>query len=250
MAAALIRKLQNFVPLTPRELALLERLGRSDERFEADREIVGEGQVPRSVFMVVEGMACRYRIMPDGRRQIMTFLIPGDMCDLHVFLLRSMDHSIGSLTPVRIAAVERDDLLNIAALHPRISLALWWSTLQEEAMLRERIVSLGRRRAIGRVAYLLCELVWRYKAIGQSNGDTIALPLTQHELADALGLTPIHINRVLQELRREKLVTLEHRKLVLLNMKALSDIAEFNHDYLHLGPAPQAVTNYFEQLES
>ena len=178
----------------------------------------------------------------------MTFLLPGDLCDLHAFLFKAMDHSIGSLTPVRLAAVEREEILQMMVRRPRISLGMWWSTMQEEAMLRERIVALGRRRAIARVAYLLCELVWRFNAIGQSNGNTIALPLTQNEIADALGLTPIHVNRVLQKLRHSKLITLEQHRLVLLDVAALSEVAEFNADYLHLGPAPPSVVRYLETI--
>lgn len=233
------------MPLSERDLRLLERLGRSDERFEADRDIVAEDQVPRSVFVMTEGLACRYRLLPDGRRQIITFLLPGDLCDLHVFLLKAMDHSIGTLVPTRIASIARDDILDIMARHPRLSAALWWSTLQEGAMLRERIVALGRRDAAGRVAYLLCELMWRQQAIGMGQHDTIALPLTQVELADALGLTPVHVNRV----RRDKLLTLGQRTLVLLDIPRLAAMAEFSGAYLHLGEAPEAVRSYFERLE-
>jgi len=248
-ANPLTRKLAHFVPLAEEDLRVLGRLMQPDERFEANQDIIAEGQVPRSVFVLKEGMACRYRILPDGRRQIMTFLLPGDLCDLHVFLFKAMDHSIGTLTPVRIAAIAQTDVLDMAVGHPRISAGLWWSTLQEEAMLRERIVSLGRRDGRGRVAYLLCELVWRQQAIGQGSRDTITLPLTQSELADALGLTAVHINRVLQELRQQNLLTLEQRRLVLPDIDALALIAEFNADYLHLGGASEEIRRYFEQLE-
>src|SRR3954452_9673804 len=248
-ANPLTRQLAHFVPLAEEDLRLLDRLLQPDERFEADQDIIAEGQVPRSVFVLKEGMACRYRIFPDGRRQIMTFLLPGDLCDLQVFLFKAMDHSIGTLTPVRIAAIVEADVLDMAVPDPRISAGLWWSTMQEEAMLRERIVSLGRRDGRRRVAYLLCELVWRQQAVGQGSRNTISLPLTQSELADALGLTAVHINRVLQELRQQNLLTLEQRRLVLLDIDALALIAEFNADYLHLGGASEEIRRYFDQLE-
>src|ERR1700754_3939297 len=108
-----------------------------------------------------------------------------------------MDHSIATITPVRIASIARIDLLEVFAERPRISAALWWSSLQEEAILRERIVSLGRRDARGRIAYLLCELLWRHAAVGLTNGGKFSLPLTQTELGDTLGLTPVHVNRIL-----------------------------------------------------
>ena len=154
------------------------------------RSSPGEGDAPRSAFVVTNGMAFRYRLLPDGRQQILTFLIPGDFFDLHVFLRKTLDHSIGTIGPTRIAPVGRDVVIDIVAHHPRIGAALWWSVMQEEAMLRERIVALGRRSAPSCVAYLLCELVLRQQVIGLPEDHTIRLPLTQTDLADALGLTP------------------------------------------------------------
>ncbi len=205
--------------------------------------------MPRSVFLLQEGMAVRYRNLPDGRRQIMTFLIPGDLCDPHMFLLRAMDHSIGTLTPVRVSPISREGLMKTFATRPRVSAALWWNSLQEEAMLRERIVSLGRRDARGRIAYLLCELLWRFDAIGLADGETFRLPLTQTELGDALGLTPVHVNRVLREFRENRMIALEHRLLRVLDVAALEQLAGFDKAYLHLDGASSEVLRYFEQLE-
>ena len=117
-------------------------------------------------------------------------------------------------------------------------------------MLRERIVSLGRRDARGRIAYLLCELLWRHAAVGLNNGDTIRLPLTQVELADTLGLTPVHVNRILKEFRQQGLIAVEHKRLSLLDMSGLQKMADFNQDYLNLGGASKEVTQYFDNLES
>jgi hypothetical protein len=139
--------------------------------------------------------------------------------------------------------------LDLFAKHPRISAALWWSSLQEEAMLRERIVSLGRRDARGRVAYLLCELLWRHAAIGLTNGDVFVLPLTQTELADTLGLTPVHINRILKEFRKRCFIAIEHKLLNVLDVVGLQDIAGFNKDYLHLTGVAEEVSHYFDGLE-
>jgi CRP-like cAMP-binding protein len=247
--SALARKLAHFAPLTDGDFRALDQLPQSEEHIQAHQDIVAEGQVPRSVLVLKTGMAYRYRVLRDGRRQIMTFLLPGDLCDLDLFLLKQMDHSIGAVLPVRLSAISRDDVLDMAVQHPRISAGLWWSTMQEEAMLRERIVALGRRDAVGRVAYLLCELLWRQQAIGHGQGDTIPLPLTQMELADALGLTPVHINRVLQDLRRRKLLTLKHRMLVVLDTDKLAKIAAFNRRYLDLGGASEDSARFFEQRE-
>ena len=246
----LVRKLSHFAPLSESDRQVLGGLAACEERCAAGVDIVAEGSVPRSVFLLKEGMAIRYRALPDGGRQIMTFLIPGDLCDMHVFLLKAMDHSIGTITPVRIARISRESMMDLFSHRPRISAALWWSSLQEEAMLRERIVSLGRRDARGRVAYLLCELLWRHTAVGLADGETFHLPLTQTELADTLGLTPVHVNRVLKEFRAAGLITMERKVLSLLDVEGLQSRAGFNKDYLHLGGASSEMVRYFDHLES
>lgn len=245
----LATKLSHFAPLMDQDMHVLGELAPGEERFRAHVDIVAEGDVPRSAFLMAEGMACRYRVLADGRRQILGFIMPGDICDLHGFLLEAMDHSIGTIVPSRIAAIPRDRVIAVMAHHPRIAAALWWSALQDEAMQRERIVALGRRDARGRVAYLLCELFWRQTANGTSEDHAVGLPLTQLEIADALGLTPVHVNRVLQEFRRRGLITLEHRRLALLDIKRLQGIAELNPGYLHLGGAPKEATLYLDRLE-
>ncbi|MGI4793193.1 MAG: Crp/Fnr family transcriptional regulator [Janthinobacterium lividum] len=248
-ASSLARKLALFVPLSDADSVALDGLLVSEERFAADTDIIAEGDTPRSVFLLQAGMAVRYRDLPDGRRQIMTFLIPGDLCNPHMFLLKTMDHSIGTLTDVRIAALSHDGLMDVFAERPRVSAALWWSALQEEAMLRERIVSLGRRDARGRVAYLLCELLWRYGAMGLAKGEMYSFPLTQTELGDALGLTPVHVNRVLKDLREEHLIAMERRMLKVLDVEGLQTVAAFDKEYLHLDRAPAEVACYFKRLE-
>ncbi|MBE7211093.1 MAG: Crp/Fnr family transcriptional regulator [Gluconacetobacter diazotrophicus] len=245
----LIRKLLHFAPLSGPDRRLLDTFAAAEERFPADVDIVAEGSIPRSVFLLKEGMAMRYRDLPDGGRQIMTFLIPGDLCDMHVFLLKEMDHSIGTITPVRVAPISRDDVMGLFGARPRISAALWWSSLQEEAMLRERIVALGRRDARGRIAYLLCELLWRYRAVGRSDDGVFQLPLTQTELADTLGLTPVHVNRILRSFRERKLISMSRGALHLLDAAALQELAGFNEHYLHLEGASRETVRYFDDLE-
>jgi CRP-like cAMP-binding protein len=186
----------------------------------------------------------------DGRRQILTFLIPGDFFDLHSFLFGAIDHSIGTLGPTRIAKISRDTIIDLIANHPRIAAALRWSAMQEQAMLRERIVAIGRKSARGRLAYLLCELFWRQRAIGLAENHTIRLPLTQADLADTLGLTSVHLNRILQGFRRDRLLTLEHRRLTLLDMERLERLSGITPAYLHFGSTPPEVVRYFDRLES
>ena len=246
----LARKLSHFAPLSRSDHEVLDGWTAGADSFAAHVDLVAEGTPSQSAFVLLEGMAMRYRTLPDGGRQIMTFLIPGDLCNPHVFLLAARDHSIATITPVRLAPVSRDHLMTVFARRPRLAAALWWSSLQEEAMLRERIVSLGRRDARGRIAYLLCELLWRHAAIGLTDGEVFRLPLTQTELADALGLTPVHVNRVLREFRDRGLIAIDHRMLHLLNMPSLQALAGFSQEYLNLGGASRELARYVDQLEN
>jgi CRP-like cAMP-binding protein len=140
-------------------------------------------------------------------------------------------------------------VIDIIANHPRIGAALWWSAMQEGAMLRERVVALGRRSARGRVAYILCELVWRQRAVGMAEDHAIRLPFTQTDLADMLGLTSVHTNRVLQGFRRDELITLAHRRLTLHDLEKLQAISGLTKDYLQLGSTPSEMLRYFDDLE-
>jgi CRP-like cAMP-binding protein len=245
----LATKLSLFVPLSDEDVRVLEGMCLNEERFKADTDIVRQGDVPRSAFVLTHGMAFRYRLMPDGKRQILTFMIPGDIFGLHAFLLRAIDHSIATLVPTRIATISRARVFELFDRHPRIGAALWWSALQQNAINRERIVALGRRSALGRVAYLMCELVWRQRAVGLSEDHAIWLPLTQVELADTLGLTAVHVNRILQTFRRDNLIVLVRHRLTLLNVERLQKIAGFNQDYLHLRGATAEVRSYIDTLE-
>jgi CRP-like cAMP-binding protein len=226
----LVTKLSHFVALSDEDVRVLDALCVKEERFEADIDIAVQGDVPRSAFVLTRGMAFRYRLLPDGKRQILTFMIPGDVFGLHAFLLRAMDHSIGTLVPTRLAAISRARVFELFERHPRIGAALWWSALQEEAINRERIVALGRRSARGRVAYLMCEALWRQKAVGLAEHHAIRLPLTQSELADALGLTSVHLNRILQGFRRDNLIA-----LVLAADRGGADPSKHDRSFLDLG---------------
>jgi CRP-like cAMP-binding protein len=245
----LVAKLSRFAALSDEDIGVLDALCLKQERFGVGVNLAEEGYPPPLSFVMIRGLSCRYRLLPDGRRQILTFLIPGDFFDLHMFLLNAMDHSVVTIAPTRLALIERGTVIDILARHPRISAALWWSTMQEAAMLRERIVALGRRNARGRVAYLLCELIWRQRAIGMGEDHAIRLPLTQADIADTLGLTAVHVNRVLQEFRRKGLISLVQRRLSLHDIARLQNLAELNQDYLHLGGLPMEAEHYLVQLE-
>ncbi len=184
--------------------------------------------------MMLEGWACRCKMLSDGREQVMGYLIKGDMCDLHVTLLSHMDHSIRTLTPATVALIPEESINQIFEDYPRLARALSWSMMVDEAIARHWILNIGLRPAEARVAHLFCEMFLRFQTAGLTHDNTIDMPLTQTNLAEALGLTPVHVNRVLQRLRQKNFITLARRELTVLDFEGLKKVAEFNENYLHL----------------
>lgn len=231
----LIRKLEQFVRLSPDDRAVLTRASRERVRKFAPRvDITREGDPPRDVHLILSGWACRYKQLEDGRRQVVSFFLPGDMCDLNVFILREMDHSIGTLTAVTIADLSREFFDEIGAGYPRIATALWWETLVNAAIQREWTMNLGQRTASERMAHLLCEILFRLRLAGLTSGTSCEFPLTQADLADATGLSKVHVNRTLQELRAAELIVLKGKTLTVPSLEQLMDAGLFNANYLHM----------------
>jgi len=231
----LVRKLGCYVRLSAEDKKPLNEAVRLKVRRVGPREdIIREGDCPDQVNLILEGWACRYKQLEDGRRQIIAFFLPGDLVDTHVFMLREMDHSIGTLNAVTLAEIGRDALTGIAERFPRVTQALWWEMMVATAVQREWTVNIGQRTATERLGHLLCELFLRMRAIDLTNGNSCELPITQVDLADALGLSNVHVNRVLQELRSSGLVSLRGRHLSIPDLAALSAASLFNPNYLHL----------------
>ena len=186
------------------------------------------------IHVLVDGFACRYRDLPDGRRQIISLLVAGDVIDLRRFVLGGEQSPLAALSPVGIAAIPDASLFALLETAPRITRALWSTTLIEESISREWLVSIGKRSAIERVAHLLCETYLRLAAVGHNDGHRFPLPLTQSELADALGLSTVHVNRTLQELRRLNLIAFHSGIVDLFDFSALAQLGLFSPEYLHL----------------
>jgi len=184
----------------------------------------------------MEGFAYRYKIVEDGRRQIMAFLIPGDFCDLHVAILGRMDHNIGTAGGCSVVEIPRATIDELTANHPRITRALWWATLADEGTLREWLVNMGQREADKQMAHLFCELLVRLQVVGCASRDSFAFPISQADLADTLGITTVHVNRVLRELRGRGLIQWKSRRIFIPDVERLKDFSEFNPNYLHLIP--------------
>ena len=231
-------KLSQVAQLEADDRALLDRLAARPTRFTAGRSIIRQGEPPDHVNVVISGWVARYKILGDGQRQIMAVLVPGDMCDMHVFILKAMDHSLCAIGDAEVAMLSRHDVSAILHTRPALTAAFWWSSLQNEAILREWIVSLGRRDAYGRTAHLMYELHLRLSGAGIPDGALgYEFPLTQADLSDALGLSVVHVNRVLQRLREEELIILKRGRLFLPNPAALASAADFDPAYLHLDNA-------------
>ena len=230
----IIKKLEGYGPLASNDIELLEATCANSRRVAARQDLIREGDRPGPVFVILEGWAYRYKILPEGGRQVMAFLMPGDFCDLHIAVLAEMDHNIGTLTRARVAMIPRERIAALLESNVGLQRAFWWTQLVDEGVLRSWIVNLGRRDSHARIAHLMCELYVRAHNIGLVDQDgACEMPVSQLVLADAVGLTPVHINRVFRWLRIEKILTIGHGRLVVTDLKRLVRIAGFDENYLH-----------------
>lgn len=233
MKNPLIRNLQNFVRLSEEEELELERISSQRRSPVSPRQvIVEEGERPAQLHVMLAGWACRYKELANGKRQITAFCLPGDICDERIFLFERMDHSIATLTPAIVGRIDSATLETLASAHPRIHRALSWHAQVQSAIQREWILSLGQRGAPERMAHLFCELHLRLRLVGLADEDSCDMPLTQTELGEATGLSTVHVNRVLQELRSAGLLVLRGRVLTIPSVEALRDAAMFDPAYL------------------
>lgn len=232
MPKRFIRKLENFTALSDEDKRVLEDAASDTREFGPREDIIREGDRPDHVHLMVEGWAVRYKLLPNGTRPILAYLIPGDLCDIHVTLYE-MDHSIGTLSPCKVACIRREVIIQIMRDHERLARALWWSTLVNEAILREWLVTVGHLPADKRVAHFICEMLLRSKAAGLTYDDSFELPPTQEELADSMGMSTVHMNRMLQELRSQGLITSKGKRIIVDDRDRLMAFAEFNPNYLH-----------------
>jgi len=228
----LTRKLSAFVWLSDVDLATLARFYRRRRTFAPGHALTHEGQTNASAFVLAEGWACSYKITPDGERQIVDFQVPGDFLGLRSILFRTSDHSIEALTRIEATEVLASDIFDAFGEAPRLATAVLWAASRDEAMVVEHLVNLGRRTAEERTAHLLLELGTRLNLVGLADQGGFDCPLTQYHLADALGLSAVHVNRVLRHLREEKLVTFQKGRVVFDDLDGLKVLAGFDRSYL------------------
>jgi CRP-like cAMP-binding protein len=233
MSNAFTRKLSAHSQLAEEDESLLEEACGRSRQVAAGTDLIREGDPPGPIFVVLDGWACRYKLLPEGTRQITAFLMPGDCCDLHASVLNQMEHSIATITAARVAMVPRVRMEELITTRPALTRAFWWTQLVDEDTLRAWIVSMGRRTSIQRVAHLMCELYVRAHNIGLIVGDRFELPLTQAVIGDALGLTAVHVNRVLRRLRLAGVMELSAGSLTVADVQELARVAGFDDNYLH-----------------
>ena len=233
MRELLIRYLERFGPLSEAEKAAIGREAFNIRRIGADRDLVQEGERPTACPLLIDGFVCSYKLLESGQRQIVAFHIPTDLFNLTSLQLGLLDYSIGALTGVTVAMIPNQVLLDWTVQHSGLGQVLWRASLVEAASLREWVVNVGRRSAYQRTAHLLCELAARMHAAGQSEGIECSMPITQLALADAMGLTPVHVNRTLQWLRGEGLIRLGNGRLTIPDFEALKQAGGFDVNYLH-----------------
>jgi CRP-like cAMP-binding protein len=230
----LLSKLDRAVTLTDSERRALSKVPIHLTTLKDDRDVARRGDRPSRCVLVIEGMLATSKVNAAGKRQIMAFHVPGDIPDLLSIHLEVLDSDIRTVSESKVAFIDHTPLRALCADHPRIAADLWRATLVDAAIFREWVVNVGQRPALNRLAHLFCEITVRMDEVGLAKNRSCSLPLTQTELGEATGLSPVHVNRSLQVLRARGLLSLERGELTIHDWRGLRDVAEFQFDYLHL----------------
>jgi CRP-like cAMP-binding protein len=223
----LARKIGAFIQLSGPELEFLADLQSAPFALARGKELVHEGQLRQTAYILQAGWACSFKLLPNGGRQIITFPLPGDCVGLRSMLLRTSDHSFSAFTDALVTPIDAPRLKQMFIEFPHLGAAVLWATSRDEAMIVEHLVSVGRRSAIERTGHFFLELFDRLKLVGLTSQNEFDCPLDQYALADALGLSTIHVNRVLRRLREQKLMTFKGHKVVLHDLVALKALAGY-----------------------
>lgn len=235
MLPHLVHKLRGFEELDPESECWIAGLAQRNRLQVRPREdLLREGDCTGPMHILLDGWAIRYKTLVDGRRQILSILLPGDLFDINGFMAQSMDHSIAALTPLKVSVLENDFLDIVRRDHSALEKSIWCDMHVSAAIQRELSTSLGQRTARERLAHLMCELFVRQRASKLTSDHSCAFHLTQIELADTLGMTPVYVNRTLQDLRREGLVQLENKVLTIFDLPRLKRLALFDSGYLRI----------------
>jgi CRP-like cAMP-binding protein len=238
MISVHLKKLRKRTEISSEDERAIRGCVAETRRLRADEIAVRAGEELNASLLLIDGWMARSKDLESGERQVTELHIAGDFADLHGFTLKRLDHDVLTLTPCTVAVVPHERLRDLTTRFPHLCRVYWFLTNVDAAIHREWALSLGQRSAISRLAHLFCELYVRLEVIGRTHGNSYDLPLTQRELSECLGLTVVHANRTLQELRRRGLIELENRRLTILNRGALEGVADFDPCYLYLDRHP------------
>ncbi len=231
----LVLKLGALVQLGRDEINVLEALSLQAKSMQPEQILVHEGEPADWIYIIVSGLACRYKMLAGGRRQVLGYLIPGDLCDFNFILANRPDYSVAVVGKAQVARIPVRKFRDLTERYPSICHASTLATVIDSVIMREWLLSIGQRDAVQRLCHLFCELAERFEAIGQLDEDGgFDMPVNQVTLADTLGLTPVHINRTLQRLRSEGLIRLCQRRLAILDRARLASVAGYDGNYLRL----------------
>lgn len=233
MTARLALRLARYAPLNTEDKCALEAEAMNIRRFGARDNLARQGEPVERIFIIVEGFACRYKLLPDGRKQIVAFMLPGDLCDTRTFSLPVMDHSIGAMSTVDAIVLTAAAARRLESA-PGLARVLARNSLVHQSIAREWMINIGHRTSFERLGHLLCELFERLYAVGLVHEGTCEIPLTQPDVADTLALSAVHVNRTLMELRRSGLVSFQSKQLIIHDYASLQRAAGFDPNYLYL----------------
>ncbi len=234
MITAHLKKLKLRTAISAEEERVIRGLIKETRTIGPDKVLVRAGEELNVSLMLLDGWLVRAKDLPSGERQVTEIHVAGDFADLHGFTLKRLDHDVATITESVVGVVPHERLEQMTREHPHLTRVYWLMTNVDASITREMALSLGQRSAISRMAHLFCELHVRLGVIGKTDGDSFEFPLTQRELSECLGLTVVHVNRTLQELRRRQIVEAENRRVAILDKRALETLAEFDPAYLQL----------------
>jgi CRP-like cAMP-binding protein len=237
ISAALVQRLRLTADLSDEDIKAIEALPIIVRNYPAERVVVRDGERATECCLVADGFCMRSKTIADGKRQILSIHIPGEIPDLMSLFLHVMDHDLSTLTPCRLGFIKHETLQKLHRSRPNVAEIFWRDTLIDAAMFREWIVNVGQRPAPARLAHVIVELRERLRVIGRVNGNIFEMPLTQEQIGEALGITAVHANRVIKQLRQDGIVELHRGRVTLLNEEKLLQLAGFDGRYLHQSPA-------------
>ncbi|MBP5981218.1 MAG: Crp/Fnr family transcriptional regulator [Halomonas sp.] len=230
----MIRKLESIFALTDEEKQALMDLPVQTKNIKTNHDIVRVGDQPANCCLIVEGFTCVYKVSVEGKRQIMALHVPGDIPDLQSLHLQVLDINIASISPCKLGFIQHKDLYQLCERHPRLTAVFWRETLVHASLFREWLLNNGQRDAYSRIAHVICELMLRLKAVGLVEDKTFNMPVTQAEIADATGMTPVHVNRVFQALRSDGLIQTDKSRMTIPDWEKIQQAGEFDSLYLHI----------------